>query len=76
MAGTKVKGEYEERVKALLDEIEKALEEGVVVTLFIKELHLIVAGSDPSNWGMDAASLIKPMLARGNLRWIGATTLK
>lgn len=74
MAETNVKGECKERLDSLLDEIKKASKEGVVVTLFINQLHLIVAGSDPSNWGMDAANLLKPMLADGTLRCIGATT--
>ena len=75
MAGAKYKGEYEERVKSVLNEIEKASEEGVGVILFIDELHLIMAGSDSTSGGMDAANLLKPMLARGKLRCIGATTL-
>jgi len=72
MAGTKYRGEYEERIKSLLGEIEKASEDGVGVILFIDELHLIMAGGAG---GMDAANLLKPMLARGKLRCIGATTL-
>ena len=74
MAGAKYKGEYEERIKAVLNEIEKASEEGTGVILFIDELHLIMAGQN-SGGGMDAANLLKPMLARGKLRCIGATTL-
>ncbi|KAH8120313.1 P-loop containing nucleoside triphosphate hydrolase protein [Phellopilus nigrolimitatus] len=75
MAGAKYKGEYEERVKAVLSEVEKASEEGTGVILFIDELHLIMAGSGGEGGGMDAANLFKPLLARGKLRCIGATTL-
>ncbi|EJD03965.1 uncharacterized protein FOMMEDRAFT_106313 [Fomitiporia mediterranea MF3/22] len=75
MAGAKYKGEYEERVKAVLNEVEKAVEEGTGVILFIDELHLIMAGSGSEGGGMDAANLFKPLLARGKLRCIGATTL-
>ncbi|KAL5495272.1 hypothetical protein ACEPAI_735 [Sanghuangporus weigelae] len=75
MAGAKYKGEYEERVKAVLNEVEKATEEGTGVILFIDELHLIMAGSGNESAGMDAANLFKPLLARGKLRCIGATTL-
>lgn len=74
MAGAKYKGEYEERVKSVLDEIEKAQESGTGIILFIDEFHLIMAGREGSA-GMDAANLIKPALARGKLRCIGATTL-
>jgi ATP-dependent Clp protease ATP-binding subunit ClpB len=70
-------GEYEERVKAVLNEVEKSSEaaDGVPVILFIDELHLIMAGSGSESAGMDAANLFKPLLARGKLRCIGATTL-
>jgi ATP-dependent Clp protease ATP-binding subunit ClpA len=74
MAGAKYKGEYEERIKAVLSEVEKSGDEGTQVILFIDEIHLIMAGKDSSG-GMDAANLLKPMLARGKLRVIGATTL-
>jgi len=74
MAGAKYKGEYEERVKSVLSEIEKKGEEGIGIILFIDELHLIMAGSGSSSGGMDAANLLKPLLARGKLRCIGATT--
>lgn len=60
------------RIKAVLNEIEKS---EVQVLLFIDELHLIMAGQGAQGGGMDAANLIKPMLARGKLRCIGATTL-
>ncbi|CAO1625258.1 unnamed protein product [Jaminaea pallidilutea] len=74
MAGAKFKGEYEERIKSVLDEIEKAQEAGTSIILFIDEFHLIMAGRNGDS-GMDAANLIKPALARGKLRCIGATTL-
>ncbi|KAL4243467.1 ClpA/ClpB family protein [Abortiporus biennis] len=75
MAGAKYKGEYEERIKSVLNEIEKAAEEGHGIILFIDELHLIMAGRGAEGGGMDAANLFKPLLARGKLRCIGATTL-
>ncbi|TDL28423.1 hypothetical protein BD410DRAFT_811557 [Rickenella mellea] len=75
MAGAKYKGEYEERVKAVLNEVEKSAETGVGVILFIDEMHLLMTGSGPESGGMDAANLFKPLLARGKLRCIGATTL-
>ncbi|KAK7468895.1 hypothetical protein VKT23_003392 [Stygiomarasmius scandens] len=76
MAGAKYKGEYEERIKAVLNEVEKAAEDGGPgVILFIDELHLIMAGRGSEGGGMDAANLFKPLLARGKLRCIGATTL-
>ncbi|TCD71541.1 hypothetical protein EIP91_008922 [Steccherinum ochraceum] len=75
MAGAKYKGEYEERIKSVLNEIEKASDEGTGIILFIDELHLIMAGRGSEGGGMDAANLFKPLLARGKLRCIGATTL-
>jgi len=69
------KGEYEERVKAVLSEVERSGDEGTQILLFVDELHLIMAGSKDSSGGMDAANLLKPMLARGKLKLIGATTL-
>lgn len=54
MAGAKYKGEYEERVKAVLNEVEKSAEDGVGVILFIDELHLLMAGSGSESAGMDA----------------------
>jgi ATP-dependent chaperone ClpB len=76
MAGAKYKGEYEERIKSVLNEVEKAGEEGSSgVILFIDELHLIMAGRGAEGGGMDAGNLFKPLLARGKLRCIGATTL-
>jgi len=75
MAGAKYKGEYEERIKAVLSEVERSGDEGTQILLFVDELHLIMAGSKDSSGGMDAANLLKPMLARGKLKLIGATTL-
>ncbi|CED84854.1 heat shock protein [Phaffia rhodozyma] len=75
MAGAKYKGEYEERVKGVMSDIEKAAEQGQGIILFIDEMHLIMAGRGSDSGGMDAANLLKPLLARGKLRCIGATTL-
>jgi ATP-dependent Clp protease ATP-binding subunit ClpB len=72
LAGAKYRGEFEERLKAVLTEVEKA--EGQIV-LFIDEIHTVV-GAGGSEGSMDAGNLLKPMLARGQLRCIGATTLK
>ena len=71
IAGAKYRGEFEERLKAVLNEIKKA--EGDIL-LFIDELHTIV-GAGKSEGSMDAGNLLKPMLARGELHCIGATTL-
>ena len=71
VAGAKYRGEFEERLKAVLKEITDA--DGEVIT-FIDELHTIV-GAGAAEGAMDAGNMIKPMLARGELRMIGATTL-
>ncbi len=71
LAGSKYRGEFEERLKAVLNEIKAA--EGEIV-LFIDELHTIV-GAGAAEGAVDAANMLKPMLARGELRAIGATTL-
>lgn len=71
IAGAKYRGEFEERLKAVLDEINKA--QGSII-LFIDEIHTLV-GAGKSDGAMDAANLLKPMLARGELHCIGATTL-
>jgi ATP-dependent Clp protease ATP-binding subunit ClpB len=71
LAGSKYRGEFEERLKAVLAEIKEA--EGQIV-LFIDELHTIV-GAGAAEGAVDAANLLKPMLARGELRAVGATTL-
>ncbi len=72
VAGAKYRGEFEERLQAVLKEITDA--EGEVIT-FIDELHTIVGAGGGSEGAMDAGNMIKPMLARGELRMIGATTL-
>ncbi|MDU1359632.1 MAG: AAA family ATPase, partial [Cutibacterium avidum] len=72
VAGAKYRGEFEERLKAVLNEIKEA--EGHVIT-FIDELHTVVGAGASGEGAMDAGNMLKPMLARGELRMIGATTL-
>ncbi|GAA5851798.1 hypothetical protein JCM5353_006879 [Sporobolomyces roseus] len=72
-AGASYKGQFEERLKSVLEECEKAGEDGPGVILFIDELHTVMAGQGGS--GIGAGDLLKPALARGKLRTIGATTL-
>jgi len=72
LAGTKYRGEFEERLKSVMDEIKKL---GDKVILFIDELHTIV-GAGAAEGAMDAANILKPALARGELRCIGATTVE
>ncbi len=72
VAGAKFRGEFEERLKAVLDEIKGS--DGQVIT-FIDELHTVVGAGSSGDGAMDAGNMLKPMLARGELRMIGATTL-
>jgi len=72
VAGAKYRGEFEERLRAVLDEVKNA--NGKMV-LFVDEIHLVL-GAGKSDGAMDAANLLKPMLARGELRMVGATTLE
>ena len=72
VAGSKYRGEFEERLKAVLDEIKSA--DGQIIS-FIDEIHTVVGAGGSSEGAMDAGNMLKPMLARGELRLIGATTL-
>ncbi|KAL5612793.1 hypothetical protein BROUX41_004123 [Berkeleyomyces rouxiae] len=72
VAGSKYRGEFEERMKGVLKEIEEAKE---MIVLFVDEIHLLMGAGSSGEGGMDAANLLKPMLARGQLHCIGATTL-
>ncbi|QNE90219.1 ATP-dependent chaperone ClpB [Corynebacterium incognita] len=72
VAGAKYRGEFEERLKSVLDEIKAS--DGQIIT-FIDELHTIVGAGASGEGSMDAGNMIKPMLARGELRLVGATTL-
>ena len=73
VAGAKYRGEFEERLKAVLDEIKNA--DGRIIT-FIDEIHTIVGAGATGDSAMDAGNMIKPLLARGELRLVGATTLE
>ena len=72
VAGAKYRGEFEERMKGVLQEIENSQE---MIVLFVDEMHLLMGAGASGEGGMDAANLLKPMLARGQLHCIGATTL-
>lgn len=72
VAGSKYRGEFEERMKGVLNEIEKSDQ---MIVLFVDEMHLLMGAGGSGEGGMDAANLLKPMLARGQLHCIGATTL-
>ncbi|KAM0711063.1 hypothetical protein Q7P35_001802 [Cladosporium inversicolor] len=72
VAGSKYRGEFEERMKGVLKEIEDSRE---MIVLFVDEIHLLMGAGSSGEGGMDAANLLKPMLARGQLHCIGATTL-
>ncbi|RVX70884.1 Heat shock protein hsp98 [Exophiala mesophila] len=72
VAGSKYRGEFEERMKGVLKEIEASQE---MIVLFVDEIHLLMGAGASGEGGMDAANLLKPMLARGQLHCIGATTL-
>lgn len=72
VAGSKYRGEFEERMKGVLKEIEDSNE---MIVLFVDEIHLLMGAGASGEGGMDAANLLKPMLARGQLHCIGATTL-
>ena len=72
IAGSKYRGEFEERMKGVLKEIEDSKD---MIVLFVDEIHLLMGAGSSGEGGMDAANLLKPMLARGQLHCIGATTL-
>lgn len=72
VAGSKYRGEFEERMKGVLKEIQESKD---MIILFVDEIHLLMGAGSSGEGGMDAANLLKPMLARGQLHCIGATTL-
>ncbi|MBH0247771.1 AAA family ATPase, partial [Streptomyces cavourensis] len=72
VAGAKYRGEFEERLKTVLSEIKES--DGQIIT-FIDELHTVVGAGAGGDSAMDAGNMLKPMLARGELRMVGATTL-
>ncbi|EHK17071.1 uncharacterized protein TRIVIDRAFT_216898 [Trichoderma virens Gv29-8] len=72
VAGSKFRGEFEERMKGVLKEVTESKE---MIVLFVDEIHLLMGAGSSGEGGMDAANLLKPMLARGQLHCIGATTL-
>ncbi|KAF1985207.1 P-loop containing nucleoside triphosphate hydrolase protein [Aulographum hederae CBS 113979] len=72
VAGSKYRGEFEERMKGVLKEVEDSKD---MIVLFVDEMHLLMGAGSSGEGGMDAANLLKPMLARGQLHCIGATTL-
>ena len=72
LAGTRYRGDFEERVKAVLE----ALEQHTGAMLFIDEIHTVMGAGAVSGGSMDASNLLKPVLARGELRCIGSTTYK
>lgn len=72
VAGSKYRGEFEERMKGVLKEISESKD---MIVLFVDEIHLLMGAGSSGEGGMDAANLLKPMLARGQLHCIGATTL-
>ncbi|KAF2789439.1 heat shock protein-like protein [Melanomma pulvis-pyrius CBS 109.77] len=72
VAGSKYRGEFEERMKGVLKEIEESKQ---TIVLFVDEMHLLMGAGSSGEGGMDAANMLKPMLARGQLHCIGATTL-
>jgi len=72
VAGTKFRGDFEERLKAIVNEVQQS--DGEII-LFIDEIHLLVGAGSAEGGSMDAANILKPALARGELRAIGATTM-
>ena len=71
MAGTKYRGQFEERMKAIIDELKESQD----VIIFIDEIHTVV-GTGNSSGNLDAANIFKPALSRGEVQCIGATTLR